>query len=423
MSLLERLIGTTPEKLEQKADRLLTAGRWGEAKLAYEDARTKRSRQAGWQAEHMHRLSTKIHQCRNALAREHRQSADDLLEGGFREEAREMLMLAIEVSPEEADRRELKAKLDVLDAQTSEPSHTSLPLQIADRPNDVHIGPAAGSAEEYFTALCHTLPDHVRQAYQQYSLDFRRGYVALNQGHFQAAARYLEKAYKEAPHPDSHIPLELATAYLNLDRAIEAHDLLVAYHRRHPEALPACRLLCEIYWDQEDFDQALDLLDTLPAELSASLAAAALRGETLERSGQRESARDLYRRFLDGYGWDPRIAHRLARICRDMNATEEAAALYRQIVESGRSCRGRSDPAIRHEYAELCFEQGAHDAALMDHYLTLASEIPDQAAFYYTRVAQIYSRQGHDREARRFKDLARRIKTVTAGTDREKDAR
>ncbi len=421
MSLLERLIGTTPEKLEQKADRLLTAGRWGEAKLAYEDARVKRSRQAGMQAEHEHRLNTKIRNCRNALAREHRQSADNLLEGGFREEAREMLVLAIEVSADEADRRKLKAELDAFDAHMNAQVRSALPLQSAAQPNDLEIGPAAGTEEEYFTALCHTLPDHVRQAYQHYSVDFRRGYVALNQGHFQAAVRHLEKAYKEAPHPDSHIPLELATAYLNLDRGIEARDLLVTYQRHHPDALPACRLLCEIYWDQGNFDQALELLGTLPRDLSASLAAAALKGETLERSGQHESARDLYRRFLDSYGWDPRIAHRLARLHRDMNAAEEALALYRQIVESGRSCRDRIAPAIRHEYAELCFEHGAHDAALLEHYLTLASEIPDQAAFYYARVAQIYARQGHDREARRFRDLARRIETATAGADREED--
>ncbi len=421
MSLLERLTGTTPEKLEQKADRLLTAGRWGEAKLAYEDARTKRSRRRGMNATHEHRLNAKIRQCRNALAREHRQSADDLLEGGFREEARELLVLAIEVSADEADRRELQAKLGVLDTHFSEQAGSALPLKIAARPINYEIGPAADAEEEYFTALCHTLPDQVRRDYQQYSDDFKRGYVALNQGHFETAARHLEQAYKDAPHADSHIPLELATAYLNLDRAIEARDLLVAYQRRHPDALPACRLLCEIYWDQGNFDQALELLDTLPPDLSASLAAAALRGETLERSGQRESARDLYRRFLDSYGWDPRMAHRLARICRDMDATEEALTLYRQIVESDRGCRARIAPEIRHEYAELSFAQGAQNAALLESYLTLASEIPDKSAFYYTRVAQLYTRQGHDREARRFKDLARRIESATAGTGREEE--
>ncbi len=422
MSLLERLTGTTPEKLEQKADRLLSAGRWGEARLVYEDAQAKRSQRQGRNAAHALRLSAKIRQCRNALAREHRQSADDLLEGGFQEEAREMLVLAIEISAEETDRRALEAKLGALDTHFSDQAGSALPLKIADRPNDHEIGPAAGTEEEYFRALCHTLPDQVRRAYQQYGEAFKRGYIALNQGHFETAARCLEQAYKDAPHPDSHIPLELATAYLNLDRTIEARDLLVAYHRRYPDALPACRLLCEIYWDQGNFDQALGLLDALPPELSASLAAGVLRGETLERSGRVESARDLYRRFLDSYGWDPRMAHRLARICRDMNATEEALDLYRQIVGSARSCHTRIAPEIRHEYAELRFEHGAHSAALLEHYLGLAGEIPAQAAFYYTRIAQIYTRQGHDREARRFRDLARRIQTAAAGTDREADA-
>ena len=57
MSLLERLTGATSSKLEQKADRLLAAGRWGEAKIAYEDALAKLARRPGLNAEKERRLN------------------------------------------------------------------------------------------------------------------------------------------------------------------------------------------------------------------------------------------------------------------------------------------------------------------------------------------------------------------------------
>ena len=115
------------------------------------------------------------------------------------------------------------------------------------------------------------------------------------------------------------------------------------------------------------------------------------------------------------------MAHRLARVCRDLNETLEALKLYRLLVENGLSCSTRADPRIRFEYAELCFEQGAQDTALLETYLALAREIPGQAAHCYMRVAHIYSRLGHARQARRFRDFARRIEASTAAKGREGD--
>ena len=419
MSLLERLTGTAPPKLEQKADRLLAAKRWGEAKLALEEALGKLTRRPAADAATQHRLEAKIRRCRNALAREHRRSAEDLLEGGFLEEAREMLVLAIDVSADQADRDEWKQTLEALDARGNT-SNDSAPL----RPPPVEpIAPGAqrpeDADEEYFQALCHTLPDAIRRAYQDYNEAFKLGYIALNRGDFATAARYLERALNEAARPGSHIALELATVYVNLDRLIEARRLLLDYLTHHPDALPAYRLLCEIHWDQGDFDQALQLLAGLPPELAASRAAVVLEGTTFERAGQLEIARDHYRRFLDSYGWDSGMAHRLARVCRDLNETHEALKLYRLLVENGLSCRTRAVPRIRFEYAELCFEQGAQDTALLETYLALAREIPGQAAHCYKRVAHIYSRLGHAREARRFRDFARRIEASTAAKGRE----
>jgi hypothetical protein len=115
------------------------------------------------------------------------------------------------------------------------------------------------------------------------------------------------------------------------------------------------------------------------------------------------------------------MAHRLARVCRNLNETQEALELYGLLVDNGGRCTTRTAPPIRYEYAELRFEQGAQDTVLLEMYLALAREIPSRAAHCYTRVAHIYSRQGHAHEARRFQALARRIEASTAATDREEN--
>ncbi|MBL0715932.1 MAG: tetratricopeptide repeat protein [Desulfosarcina sp.] len=415
MPLLEWLTGATPEKQEHKGDCLFAAGRWGEAKLEYESALEKLKRRSRKETGPQKQLAAKIRQAREALAREHRQSAADLMDGGYREEAQEMLALAIEVSADEAFQQALEQQVRELQARRFQTTAPESP-ELLDGPED---DPAErlseGSHDDYYMALCHTLPNHVRRAYQGYGDNFKFGYMALNRGDFETAAPLLDRAHQTNPQPDSYIPLELATAYLNLDRKSEAHDLLAGFIGHHPETLPAYQLLCEIYWDQKDFEQATSLLEALPPDLSASLAAAVLRGETLNRSGQHEAARDHYRGFIDTYGWNITAAHKLARIYRDLDATHDARKLYEEIMNSCRGCGTRIDAHIKHEYAELCFAEGQHDSTLLEMYLALAREIPEYAALYYERLAHIYARQGNDHEARRFRAFARQ--TGASGMD------
>ena len=87
MSLITKLFGASPEKLEHKGDTLFEAGKWGHAKLEYERALVKgekaHSTETGWKE----RVEKKILAARNKLAREHFKNAEDLAEGGFFEEA------------------------------------------------------------------------------------------------------------------------------------------------------------------------------------------------------------------------------------------------------------------------------------------------------------------------------------------------
>jgi len=75
---------------------------------------------------------------------------------------------------------------------------------------------------------------------------------------------------QEHPAPRSFIPLELATAFLNLGEYDDARRLLELFLQYHPDVLPAYQFLCEIFWETKAFDQAEARLSTLPLELAES---------------------------------------------------------------------------------------------------------------------------------------------------------
>ncbi|MEN8757280.1 MAG: tetratricopeptide repeat protein [Desulfobacterales bacterium] len=407
MSLLKLFSGPSPEKLEKKGDALFAAGHWGQAKLAYEGALDKRQKRSGQDIDARHRLAEKIRETVNALAREHRQTAQNLIEGGHYDEARALLTLAMEVTAD----RQLKAELDAqLHALTSPRNHPNdrEPMVSTVRSEDSDPLFDEASEDDYFQALCGTLPQEVRDAYLAYSEDFKSGYIALNRGDFQAAAESLSRAMAQNPQPESFIPLELASAKLNLDRPAEARELLESFLEHHPHALPAYQLLCEIYWDEEDFDRVDALLASLSEELAESVAAVLLKGETLMRAGRHADARNFFRQFLKGYDWNDTVARELAKAHEALNESAEARAIYREIIGRCDSCRARIDPAIKHRYAELCFADGLYTTEILEMYLALAREIPENAAGYFDRISRIYAAQGNPTEAERFHSFARR---------------
>ena len=407
MSFLKLFSGPSPEKLEENGDALFAAGHWGQAKLAYEGALNKRQKQSGKDIDDRHRLSEKIREAVNALAREHRQTAQNLIEGGYDDEARALLTLAMEVTADPQFKAELGAQLHSLTSPRNHPNDRE-PMMSTVRSEDSDPLFDEASEDDYFLALCGTLPQEVRDAYLAYGEDFKSGYIALNRGDFQAAVESLSRALEQNPQPESYIPLELASAKLNLDRPTEARELLESFLEHHPHALPAYQLLCEIYWEEEDFDRVDALLASLSAELAESVAAVLLKGETLMRAGSHADARKFYRQFLEVYGWNDDVARELSKAHEALGESAEARTIYREIIGRCDSCRARIDPAIRHRYAELCFADGLYTTEILEMYLALAREIPENAAGYFERVSRIYAAQGNPAEAERFLSFARR---------------
>jgi tetratricopeptide (TPR) repeat protein len=406
MSLLKLFSGPSAEKLEEKGDTLFAAGHWGQAKLAYEGSLDKRQKRSGKDIDAQHRLAEKIRGAADALAREHRRTAQDLIEGGYDDEARALLTLAAEVAADPQFKAELTAQLH---APTSPRNHP-----IGREPMVSTIGfedseplPDEASEDDYFLALCGTLPEEVRNAYLTYGEGFKSGYIALNRGDFEAAAESLSLAMEQNPQPESYIPLELASALLNLDRPAEARELLENFLDYHPHVLPAVQLLCDIHWEAQDFAPVDALLASLPEELAESVAAVLLKGETLMRSGRHTDARDFYRHFMEVYGWNDAVAQELAKAHETLNEAAAARAVYREIMGRCDSCRTRIDPLIRHRYAELSFAESLYTTEILEMYLVLAREIPENAAHYFDRVSRIYAALGNLTEAERFRSFAR----------------
>jgi len=412
MSLLKLFSGPSPEKLEQKGDTLFEAGLWGLAKLEYERALHKLEKQAGQGNDHRQQLSAKILKTREALAQEHRQTAVDLMDGGYFDDAKDMIVLAMEVSADESFRKELKQELEALETQQKQENDAALPDPFYGLAADEgeEEPPPESSEDEAFYALLSTLPDEVQDVYLEYGEEFKIGYLALNNGDFQTAAESLSRAMDENPHPESYIPLELAAAYMNLERSAEAQDLLENFRKHHPKALPAYQLLCEIYWDQKNFHEADTLLESVPHEFAESLAIVLLKGETIFQAGNFEAAGDFYRNVLDTYGWDDTVARELAKACEVQGEPDRARDIYKEIMDRCNSCRSRIDPEVKHKYAELCFAAGMASTDILETYLSLAREIPGNAALYFDRISRIYTDQGNSSEAERFRAFSARAR-------------
>jgi tetratricopeptide (TPR) repeat protein len=260
--------------------------------------------------------------------------------------------------------------------------------------------------DETFGALVGTLPDDVQTAYWGYGKAFKTGYLALNQGEFERAAEDLKTAMEEHPDPASYIPLELATVYLNLGKHEKARRLLEPFLEHHPDALPAYQLLCEIFWETKAFDRAQDLLASLPPGLEESVAGYLLRGETLFQAGKYGAAKSFYREFLKTYDWNESIARALAKSHEAMGEMANARNIYSEIMAQCRSCHARIDPYIKQKFADLSFASGLNTTTVLEIYLSLAREVPQNAVEYYQKISRIYSTKGNHEEARRFQQIS-----------------
>ena len=402
MGLLKSILGQNPEKWEEKGDRFFSRSDWGRAKLEYEKALSQMDRRSPGYLRDEPRLQKKLSQAKESLAHGHRRTGEELMETEHYGEARELFELVIELSQDRNLITDAENRLQELEDLSSKDVQRE-GCEVSANEEEVFDAQDV----EMFMALCATLPEDVRRAYLSYGEEFKAGYLALNRGEFRTAADALSRAMEENPSPDSFVPLEMASACLNLGQFDEAHHLLETFLSYHPDALPGYQILCEVFWAMRSFDQAEKLLEDCPDEYKESVDYFLLRGETLFQGERYREAISLYEGFTADYGWSNEIMKALAKAYEASGDLKNAQGIYGSIMDQCASCHARVDPFVKRRFADISFDLGQHTTAILEMYLSLAQEDSRNVPFYFQRVSEIYSSLGNEVEARRFQGFIR----------------
>ncbi|MEA2038850.1 MAG: tetratricopeptide repeat protein [Thermodesulfobacteriota bacterium] len=400
--------GKTPEQVEKRGDGLFAAGEYGRAGMEYEKSLDKWRKKAPCTEISEERLEQKIRKTREILARQHKEEGLEIMDSEYYEGAEESFRMALELTEDPELRGELEGFLERITAISGRreeiPASGSWPeTEQVSGPVEVEAG-----AEEYFAALCNSLPEPLQQVFYGYGNAFREGYIALNQGDFEQAAQKLSQAMEEDSKAD-FIALELATAYLNLGSYPAARALAENFLRMHSDDSRGYAILCETLWAQEEFDAAIELLDACSVTLAESPTVVLLRGETLFRARRLEEAGHLYQRELALRGWQPEIARSLGIVYEAQGKKGEARDLFRKLLATCQTCGSTEDVFAKQRFADLSFQLGEMSTSLLELYLSLVQEDPAGRTGYYQKISHIYSARGNSEEARRFEGFAQAV--------------
>jgi hypothetical protein len=210
MGFLQFFTPKSFDVFEKKGDRLVGTNDLGLAKLQYEEALSRLEKSAlPDMSEHRDRIEIKILDARESLARQHKDSAEELVAAGYLKEARELLDLARELSGDPQLIQEMDALMADLYADIPMDFHHQITEENDDEIFDLD------DDEAYFLILCSTLPEDLQDVYTQLGENFQSGYIALNKGAFKPAADLLNKALSEQGDRITYVHLELATVYLS----------------------------------------------------------------------------------------------------------------------------------------------------------------------------------------------------------------
>ncbi len=405
MKLTRFFSGKTTSEREKDADAFFQMGEYGEAKLEYEKALLKVLKSGSETVQVKDRLEEKIIQCKHALALEHKRTAEDLVEAGCYEEAEEILRLALVLTQQKELGCEIEEQLRAIEEHRLG-SETSEIVESDGSLGDVNEVAYDTSDEDYFAALISTLPEEEQKAYTRYGDQFRKGYVRLNQGDFEGAVPFLSQALESDVTPGSFIGLELAIAHMNLGNDAEARLLLEGFLKDHPDSLRTYQLLCEIYWQGDAFSEAQQLLLNCPEEVRNSPTIHLLIGETMFQTKQYPEAESHYRDYLDSQGWDEGIALALAKTFEMVGSKDKARDLYGEVINTCQGCGQRVDPFIKQRYADTSLETGDHSTRILELYLGLVQEIPENRTHCFQKISTIYALNGNEDEANRFRAFA-----------------
>jgi len=414
MGLFSFFSGKTPETLMENGDLLFEQGQFGLAKIDYEKAQARHGKKPAQAPDFLKKLDLKISQSCEALARQHLDKGNELLESGCHQEAHDLLSLALELSSTPGLVQDIETGLKACQAShESEPEIFEQEETGCDsEPSEAWHSDMAFNIEddlETFEVILSTLAKEEQAAYGEYGDAFVRGIVALNGGDFQGAVSALEEACDVNSSTENYIGLELGTALLNLEELDRAELLLIEFLEWYPLSVRGYYVLCEVLWMKKAFDQAHKILDTCPESIVDWVPMVLLKGETWCLEEKLNKAQELYQDALERNGMDTSLLRALAAIHETQGDPDKAFQLYGGLMTSCSGCGQRPDTDLKRRFAHAGFTSGVMTSQIIDIYLDLITEDPDDQELYYENVSAIYEHLGNDGEARRFKSFAREL--------------
>jgi tetratricopeptide (TPR) repeat protein len=414
MGLFSFLSGKTPEALMENGDLLFGQGQFGLAKIDYEKARARHAKKPAQAQDFLKKLDLKISHSCEALARQHLDKGTELLESGCDPEAHDLLTLALELTTTPGLVQEIEAGLNRCHSSHGAEQGTSDQggIRCENEPSEAWPSDMefhSGDDFETFEVILSTLSQEEQLAYGEYGNAFVQGIVALNGGDFQAAASALEEAYEVNSSTGNYIGLELGTALLNLGELDRAEVLLVEFLEWSPLSVRGYYVLCEVLWMKKAFDRAHSILDTCPESIVDWVPMVLLKGETWCLEGKLNKAEKLYQDALERNGMDDSLLRALAAIHETLGHPDRAFQLYAGLMASCSGCGQRPDTDLKRRFAHAGFASGVMTSQIIDVYLDLVAEDPDDRELYYENVSAIYDHLGNNGEARRFKSFAREL--------------
>jgi len=347
-------------------------------------------------------LAEKVINAKEALARLHVINGENLISAGVFDEAEEIFDLASVLTED----KELALKIENRLKEIKGKSRSAEEVEIISVNKEDEEEEFIHTEDEHFNAIISSLSPEENKVYQNYGDNFKAGYVALHNGNFITADEKLSLALDENQNDKSFIPIELATAKINLAMYDDALKLLESFIVHHPASTRAYTLICEILWERGAFDHAQNLLSSCLPEISESVPVMILKGETCFYQKKFDEAVSTYLGVIEKKGWNEHIARFLAKTYEALELKKEARSVYGEIMGKCQGCGKRPDPYIMQRYAENSFALGDYSQGILEIYLNLAKADLENQKHYFQKISEIYSHQGNQKEAERFLEFA-----------------
>jgi tetratricopeptide (TPR) repeat protein len=393
MSFFQKLFGGGSfESLRAEADAHFDAGRFGEAKLAYDRASAK---QKGAAAADVTHVTTRIEACRDALAEARMQAAADFAANGDDELARAELEGALETAASATLVRTIEQRLEAL--ERGDARERARPPTVGD--------------DELFEAMSGSWEPEQREEYDAAGPRLREALLAANAGRFGDAVALLEALVAAARSPH-YLHFELGVARIGADDAAGAEPALRAFLASiGPDEGGAARLaahasLANILDGRGDEEGAVDELGRAVEALEDDPRPYILLGNYLRRRGHATDAIDVLESALAVIGEgqvDPFVLQEYALAHRDAGRDADAERLLEQLVDS-QVKQGRLDlpPEGTTALAELHEKRGnLQRAADLWRSLTRGSDRTNHLR-YHREAARLLVALGLRDEARRM---------------------